>query len=104
SWGALTHRAAAFASEVGWQPRAGERLGLWIRGGYDYGSGDASPTDGTHGTFFQVLPTPRLYARLPFFNMMNDGDAFAEVIVRPVPRVTVRGDVHSLSLADAHDL
>ncbi|HMF99427.1 MAG TPA: alginate export family protein [Vicinamibacterales bacterium] len=104
AWGALAHRAGAFASEVGWQPRAAERLGLWIRGGYQYGSGDASPTDERHGTFFQVLPTPRLYARLPFFNMMNDGDAFAEVIVKPAPRVIVRSDVHSLALADAHDL
>ncbi|MBI3492571.1 MAG: hypothetical protein HY047_12455, partial [Acidobacteria bacterium] len=62
------------------------------------------PNDTTHGTFFQVLPTPRVYARFPFFNMMNTGDAFGELIVRPSKTVTLRVDVHSLRLADANDL
>jgi hypothetical protein len=104
SWGPLTHRAGAFAAEAGWQPPVVRRLRPWIRGGFDYGSGDGDSGDRTHGTFFQVLPTPRIYARLPFFNMMNTRDAFATLIGRPAAALTFRADVHALHLADAHDL
>jgi hypothetical protein len=103
SWGTQTHRAGAFAAEAGWQPAVLKTIKPWIRGGYDFGSGDGNAADGTHSTFFQVLPTPRIYARTPFFNMMNSKDAFAELILRP-KRVTVRSDIHSLRLADSTDL
>jgi hypothetical protein len=102
SWGSLAHRAAAFAAESGWQPHIG--FEPWIRGGIDYASGDADAGDARHGTFFQLLPTPRLYARFPFFNLMNSVDAFGELILRPRPRVVTRFDVHSLHLANANDL
>lgn len=102
SWGDLAHRAGAFAAEAGWQPRTA--LAPWIRGGFNYASGDRSRNDTTHGTFFQVLPTPRLYARFPFFNTMNTEDAFGELILRPSKTLTIRADVHSLHLADANDL
>ena len=103
SWGTQSHRAAAYAAEAGWQPAALTKIKPWIRVGYDFGSGDDNAADGRHGTFFQVLPTPRIYARTPFYNMMNTKDAFAELILRP-KRVTIRSDVHSLRLADANDL
>jgi alginate export protein len=101
SWGRLRHRAEAFAVEAGWQPRILPRLKPWLRGGYDYGSGDKNAADSTHGTFFQVLPTPRIYARFPFFNMMNMRDGFGELILRPAKKVTVRSDIHTLSLHGA---
>lgn len=104
SWGSLAQRSGAFAAEAGWQPPVLPQVKPWIRGGYDYGSGDKNPNDGTHGTFFQVLPTPRTYARFPFFNMMNMRDAFGEIILRPSKRLTIRSDVHALSLANANDL
>ncbi len=104
TWGSQIQRAYAFAAEAGWQPPVLQRLKPWIRGGYDYGSGDKNPNDSTHGTFFQVLPTPRTYARFPFFNMMNNRDAFGELILRPSNRVTIRSDVHSLALANSNDL
>jgi hypothetical protein len=103
SWGTQTHRAGAFAAETGWQPAVLKTIKPWIRAGYNFGSGDGNAADGTHSTFFQVLPTPRIYARTPFYNMMNSKDAFAELILRP-KRVTVRSDIHSLRLADATDL
>ena len=74
SWGALTQRAGAAVGEVGWQP-AVSVLKPWVSIRYSYGSGDGNPNDSTHGTFFQVLTTPRQYARFPFYNMMNNGDA-----------------------------
>jgi alginate export protein len=101
SWGALSQRAGAISIEGGWQPHA--PLAPWLRGGWDYGSGDGDPNDGVHGTFFQLLPTPRVYARLPFFNMMNTSDAFGEVVLRP-KTFTLRGDVHAIRLATANDL
>jgi Alginate export len=104
TWGAQVQRAGAFAAEAGWQPPILSRVKPWIRGGYDFGSGDKNPNDSTHGTFFQVLPTPRIYARFPFFNMMNTRDAFGELMLRPSKRVTIRSDVHSLALANSSDL
>ena len=102
AWGQLAHRASAFAAEAGWQPHT--ILAPWIRGGLNYGSGDGNSNDSTHGTFFPLLPTPRQYARVPFFNMMNTVDGFGELILRPTRLMTMRSDVHTLRLADAHDL
>ncbi len=104
SWGKLSHRAGALALEGGWQPPILSRVKPWIRGGYDYGSGDADPADRRHGTFFQVLPTPRVYARFPFFTLMNVDDRFGELLLRPSSRVTIRTDLHALSLSSATDL
>lgn len=103
SWGALDHQAGSFAVEAGWQP-AIATWKPWIRGGYSYGSGDGNASDNVHGTFFQVLPTPRVYARFPFFNLMNTRDGFGELILRPSAKLTVRSDAHVLRLADAADL
>lgn len=104
SWGTLSQRSGAFAAEAGWQPTVLARLRPWIRGGWDWGSGDRNQADDTHGTFFQVLPTPRVYARFPFFNMMNTSDAFAELVLRPSSRVNARFDVHALRLTAKEDL
>jgi hypothetical protein len=102
SWGALSHRANAFALEAGWQPEV--RYRPWIRGGWNRGSGDADANDTTHGTFFQLLPAARVYARTPCFNMMNTSDTFGELLLRPTGPVVVRGDVHALRLTNAEDL
>jgi hypothetical protein len=104
SWGRLAQRSGAVAAEAGWQPPILHSVRPWLRGGFDYGSGDSNPNDGTHGTFFQVLPTPRVYARFPFFNMMNNRDAFGELVLRPSKALTVRTDVHSVALANRNDL
>jgi hypothetical protein len=102
AWGHLDHRAWAAAAEAGWQPRMWGAP--WIRVGYDRSSGDPDPGDGRHGTFFQVIPTPRIHAQFPFYNLMNGEDAFVQLLVRPHPRVQVRGDLHRLRLAEPRDL
>jgi hypothetical protein len=84
-WGVEEHRARALNLEAGVQPKMLAALKPWLRGGFFDGSGDADPGDGRHGTFFQVLPTPRPFARFPFFNMMNNQDRFAMLILRPHP-------------------
>jgi hypothetical protein len=103
-WGVQQHRAGALDVEVGIQPRLMPRLNPWLRGGYYWGSGDGNPNDKTHGAFFQILPTPRPFARFPFFNMMNNEDAFGTLILRPHPKVTVSTEFHSLRLSNAADL
>lgn len=103
-WGTLTQRSGAGSLEVGFQSHFAPAVRPWIRGGYFYSSGDSNPADGTHGTFFAVLPTPRVYARFPFFNEMNNRDLFAELILRPGKNLMLRTDVHGLWLSDSHDL
>lgn len=102
-WGVLTQRATALAAEAGFQPKM-PRLRPWIRVGYQRGSGDGDATDGRHSTFFQVLPTPRIYARFPFYNLMNSQDAFLELWLRPSKRLTLRPAFHTVSLSNRHDL
>jgi hypothetical protein len=102
-WGELKHHAGALAAEVGYQPKA-MRLRPWLRGGVNWGSGDGNPVDRDHNTFFQVLPTPRIYARFPFYNQMNTTDWFASVILCPQSRWTVRTDYHNLRLTRRADL
>lgn len=102
-WGALDHGAWAFAVEGGYQlPRV--PWSPWFRVGYDRSSGDDDPGDGAHRTFFQVIPTPRIYAQFPFYNLMNGGDAFTQLLLRPHERVAVRLDYHWLRLTESRDL
>jgi hypothetical protein len=103
AWGTLTQRAGAFVGEAGWQSTT-IPLSPWISAGYSWGSGDSNPNDSTNGTFFQVLTTPRQYARFPFYNMMNNEDLYATVNVRPVPKLAVRSELHGLWLANTADL
>jgi hypothetical protein len=103
SWGALTQRAGAFVGEAGWQP-AVKVLKPWISAGYSYGSGDGNPNDSTHGTFFQALTTPRQYARFPFYNMMNNEDAYLTLNLRPCSKLGLRSEAHAMRLASASDL
>lgn len=103
SWGALDHRAGAFALEAGWQPPA-PKLKPWLRIGYFRSSGDDNSADGDHGTFFQVLPTPRWYARFPLYNLMNSHDVSATLLLRPHPKVVARTEFHALQLTERNDL
>lgn len=106
-WGNQKHRAGALALEAGYQPkhtRLSTRLKPWFRVGYFKSSGDKDASDGRHETFFQMLPTPRVYARLPFYNLMNNEDIFAQMILRPDPKTTFRLDAHRVNLSSANDL
>ena len=76
----------------------------WFSAGYSFGSGDKNPGDSTHGTFFQLLPTPRQYARFPFYNMMNNEDFYGTLNLRPASKLALRSEAHALRLASAADL
>jgi hypothetical protein len=102
SWSTLDHRAAALAVEGGIQwPSA--RWAPWLRAGVYHGSGDDDPTDDSHGTFHQLLPTPRPYARFPFFNAMNSSEVFSYLVLRPSRSVTARVSAHRVWLTTASD-
>lgn len=105
SWGSQAHRAGAAVFEGGWQP-AGPlaRAKTWLRAGYSRSTGDNDPADARRTTFFQVLPTPRAHARLPFYNMMNTEDAYAQLKLRPHARLSLRADAHHLRLSSRNDL
>jgi len=102
SWGALDHRAGAIAAEAGY--KFAVRTSPWIRAGYFRSTGDGNPADPNHTTFFQVLPTPRVYARFPFYNLMNNEDVFAQIRLKPHARLSLRADVHHLRVSNASDL
>lgn len=106
SWGNQDHRAGAFALEAGYQfggSKFAKLVKPWVRIGYNRSSGDDNSKDGTHKTFFQILPTPRIYARTPFFNLMNSEDSFVEFISKPHPKVSIRADLHYLRLSNTND-
>lgn len=104
SWGTLAHRAGAVAVEGGWQPAGLPALRPWLRLGYFRSTGDGNPNDGKHTTFFQLMPTPRPYARFPFFDLMNNEDIMLGLILRPHARVSVSSEAHVLNLSSRQDL
>lgn len=101
-WYGQTHRALAATGEAGvqwtsvpWKP--------WLRGGMTHASGDDDPNDGTHGTFFQILPTVRKYSLSATYSVMNLNDAFVQLLASPRPQMSLRLDIHQLSLPSAAD-
>lgn len=103
SWGTQSQHASAAVGEFGWQP-AVSYWKPWLSAGYSFGSGDGNPNDSRHGTFFQVLTTPRLYARFPFYNMMNNEDFYGTLNLRPASKISLRSELHALRLANSADL
>ncbi len=102
-WGVQDQSSGGFAVEGGYRLTSA-RTQPWLRGGALRTTGDNSPTDGTHNTFFQVLPTPRLYARFPYFNLMNSSDQFVQLLDKPATKVDLRTDLHFLQLTAPNDL
>ena len=102
-WGLLNHSAGAVATEAGLRF---DHLHTtpWVRGGWLRSTGDNTPGDSHHNSFFDVLPTPRIYARFPFFNNMNRTEEFVQVIDKPTKKVELRSDLHFLQLTAANDL
>jgi len=102
SWFELDHRAFAVALEAGyqfnqipWKPH--------LRTGVNYGSGDPDAGDADHETFFQMLPTARLYSSSILYNMQNTRDIFGMLILKPHEKVLIRGDLHYVRLSESAD-
>ncbi|MBI4890873.1 MAG: alginate export family protein [Acidobacteria bacterium] len=103
-WGKQDHAAGAVDLELGWQPKVLPRLKPWLQGGFSHSTGDGDALDKKHGSFFQLLPTPRPYARTPFYDMVNNDDFLGILTLRPHKAVTVRTEFHALRLASSKDL
>jgi len=102
-WQSQDHMAWAYAFEAGYQlPDLWAKP--WLRVGYWRSSGDDDPTDGDHQTFYQILPTARLYARTPFFNLMNNADLFAQLMLKPIAGLGMRIDYHQLRATEGRDI
>ncbi len=102
-WGKLEHKAWALDVEAGFQFI---RLPAkpWLRMGCFVSSGDSSPSDGDHETFYQLIPTARKYALSPFYNLMNNEDFFLQLILKPHKKLLIRADMHFLRLNDSSDM
>ncbi len=103
AWGRQDHAANAVALEGGVQHGA-LPWGTWVRVGVLRTSGDGASADDRHETFFQALPTPRVYARMPFYNMMNSSETFVTAQAKPHAKVTLRAGLHGLRLTEKTDL
>jgi hypothetical protein len=101
-WGLLNQHSGAYAVEGGYRLLS-VKTQPWLRGGALRSTGDNNNTDTTHNTFFQVLPTPRVYARFPYFNMMNSKDQFVQLIDKPAGKLDIRTDLHFLQLTAPSD-
>lgn len=101
-WQSQSQDSWAWALEVGYQ-LPDLWAAPWLRVGLDMSSGDSDPNDDEHETFFQVLPTARLYAQFPFYNLMNNRDLFGQLILRPAPIVTVLATAHWLRVSEHDD-
>lgn len=102
-WGLLDHGAGAALAEAGLRFHHVPTT-PWLRGGWFRSTGDNTPGDSHHNTFFQGLPTPRGYARFPFYNDMNHTEEFVQLMDKPVKKVDLRSDLHFLQLTAANDL
>ena len=102
-WGQLDHKAWAWDLEAGWQP-SGVPWKPWLRIGYGRTSGDGDPSDGDHDTFFQIIPTGRLYSYSTYYNLLNNEDGFAQILLRPVAGLVSRTDFHDIRLTEGNDL
>jgi len=102
SWYEQDHRAFGVVAEAGYQwPEAA--WSPWLRGGVTWLSGDDAPGDETHGTFFPMLPTVRRFSQSTLYSLANLRDVMAQVMMRPRSDVSVRVDVHLVSLASRMD-
>jgi hypothetical protein len=102
TWGLLDQKSAAFAIEGGMKFNAIPTK-PWIRGGMLRTTGDNNNIDTTHNTFVTILNTPRVYARFPFFNMMNSKDEFLQIIDKPTAKLDLRTEMHFLQLTAPGD-
>jgi len=101
-WQSQSQDSWAWALEAGYQ-LPDLWAAPWLRVGLDMSSGDSDPNDDEHETFFQVLPTARLYAQFPFYNLMNNRDLFAQLILKPHRIVTALASVHWLRVSEQDD-
>lgn len=102
-WGARDHEAFAVLVEGG-RAFAFDKLTLTLRGGFSYASGDDDPTDGSHDTFANLLPTNhKYYGSLDYVALQNLRELMGEAILASGTQWNVRLGLHHFSLAEKRD-
>jgi len=101
-WYGQSHRAWSGALEAGYR-WTNSRWRPWVRAGASHASGDETPDDDRHGTYFPMLADTQTYALSMVYAHMNLRDLFAQVLMQPHPRAHLRADVHRLDLASSAD-
>lgn len=101
-WYGQAHGGRAFTASVGqrftaiaWRPR--------LRAGVAWASGDASPFDGRHETFFPMLPSGDRLSRLNAYALMNVRDLWAAAEAAPSRAIDLRAAARRVSLARGTD-
>lgn len=80
-----------------WQ--ASVRYGVPTKGVFDLKAvEEIRNTDLIYASLFQILPTPRLYAMTPFYNMMNINDAMAQSVLNQPANLEMQSPLHGLWL------
>lgn len=102
-WTNQDHQAWAISAELGYQWQK-LRFKPWLRAVYYQSSGDGNPADNKHKTFFSMVPSGRLFAKFPYYNLMNIQDMFIEFIVSPTAKSQINVNLHHLSLTNSNDL
>lgn len=102
-WYELEQSAYAIALETGaqWMEAA---MKPWLRIGYFRGSGDDDATDGTHGTFFQLIPGTRKYQLFPYYDLQNNESFYAHLILAPAKNLKLRLDYALNRMTEQADL
>ena len=101
-WGPIDQEAWAFIVEGGYSfPNAlaspGVRVGIAQASGGD-------PAAGSHGTFFNLLPTNhKFYGSIDFSAFSNLQDIYALVLLKPGAKSSVRIGLHTFALDDTGD-
>lgn len=92
-----THMAGGYTFGDGYgTPRVGIE--------YNFASGDSDSSDGTHGTFDNLFPTNhKQYGFMDFISWQNIHDLRFTSSIKPLPKLTLTGDVHGFWLADTRD-
>ncbi|MCH8856865.1 MAG: alginate export family protein [Proteobacteria bacterium] len=100
----LDHVAGALLAEFGYQPTE-VWAKPWLRAGVNFASGDSDSDDGSHNTFFNLLPTNHLYYgyadQLAFQNLV---DLFLQLKLTPLPKVGIEIAFHQFWLHERKDL
>src|SRR5262249_4204227 len=99
----LDHAAWAALVEAGYQlPEVFAKP--WLGAGVNAASGDHDPTDGDHGTFFNMLPTNHLYYgfadQIALQNIVNP---FVQLRFTPHPTLALNLFAHWFRLASSND-
>lgn len=99
----MSQRAGAFLVEGGYQ-LAEVIAKPWLRLGVNAATGDSNPTDSTHHTFFNLLPTNHLYYGFADqIALQNIVDWFVQLRLAPHPMFQLNAFIHRFNLWDGAD-